>query len=292
MKKLFYVFLYTFFIFLMFYQNLYAFKVIVTIEPQRYFLSKIAKDIIEPVVLVPAGANLHTFEIKPSQIKEITDARIYFTIGDPVEISLKNKIKNLKKDIKIIDTDSNIQKIPMEDLDQDHGHEHHHAHEHNNLDPHIWLSPSLAKIISLNILNGLITIDPDHSDIYRKNFDSFMKEIDSLDIEIKGILRDVPKSKIFLVFHPSWGYFARDYNLIQLSVEYKGREPSPKKLAEIINIAKHNEIKAIFIQPQISSRTAQIIGKEIGAKLVAADPLSFNWTENLKEIAVKIRDAE
>jgi zinc transport system substrate-binding protein len=290
MKNFFYVFIYPLFIFFLISQKLYAFKVIVTIEPQRYFFSKIAEDIAEPVVLVPAGANLHTFELKPSQIKEIAGANIYFTIGDPVEISLKNKIKALNKDIKIIETDANIPKIPMED--HDHGHEHHHSHELNNLDPHIWLSPALAKIIARNMLDGLISVYPDHSDIYRKNFDRFMKEIDGLNSELTEILKNISQPRIFLVFHPSWGYFARDYNLIQLSVEYKGREPSPKKLAEIMNTAKHKGIKTIFIQPQISSRTAQIIAKEIGAQVVTADPLAFNWHENLREIAIKIKNAE
>jgi zinc transport system substrate-binding protein len=288
MKKLFGIIIFVFIFALLVSQKLYAYKVIVTIEPQRYFFSKIAGNLAETVVLVPSGANLHTFELKPSQIKEVSGANIYFTIGDPVEISLKNKIKTINKDIKIVDTDKNIKKLPIEN----HDHDHERHHEHGNLDPHIWLSPELVKIISQNMLQELITCDPKHADIYKKNFDNFISEISALNNEIKEILKSVPKDTAFLVFHPSWGYFAKDYNLIQLSVEYKGREPSPKKLASIIKTSKQKEIKTIFVQPQISSRIAEIIAKEINATVTIADPLAFNWHENLKEIAKKIRDSQ
>ena len=165
-------------------------------------------------------------------------------------------------------------------------HSHGHDHDHGTLDPHIWLDPIRVKTIARNICKGLVKADPENSATYETNLAKFLNELDKLNADITAILADVPSTqRSFLVFHPSWGYFAQRYGLTQLPIESEGREPSPKELAEIIQEAKAKEIKVIFVQPQISQRTAKAIANQIGGGVKQLDPLSINWKDNLMKAA-------
>lgn len=274
-------------------------KVVVTIEPQRYFVEKIAGGLLNVVTIVPPNADLHTYEIKPSQVKAIEDAKIYFTIGDPIEEALIPKIKAVNKNLIVVKTDENIEKIPSDP----HHHHHHHKHPcphkeksstsstcpHHHLDPHIWLSPSNVKTIALNIKESLITHMPQHKDTFTENYNKFIQEVDGLHAKISEILTNLPDNKRkFLIYHPSLTYFARDYNLLQIAIEDMGKEPSPKKLQRIIKFAKENNLKKIFTQSQVSSKTIDVLAKELNAQVIPIDPLSYNWGENLLDIAKKI----
>lgn len=108
-----------------------------------------------------------------------------------------------------------------------------------------------------------------------------MEEIDATDNAIKAILADVPQGSKFMVFHPSWGYFAKAYGLVQLAIEVEGKEPKPNQLRHIIDTAKREKIKAIFTQQEFSDKSARAIAHELGIKVIKETPLAANWPENL-----------
>ena len=95
----------------------------------------------------------------------------------------------------------------------------------------------------------------------------------------------------FLVFHPSWGYFAHAYHLEQVPIEIEGKNPKPAQMKELIEYAKEKGIKVIFIQPQFSTKSSEQIAKEIGGQVAFANPLAENWASNLLDVANKFRTA-
>jgi zinc transport system substrate-binding protein len=268
--------------------------VFVSIEPQKYFVSQIGRDLVDVQVMVQSGANPHTYEPKPLQMAALSKAKIYFSIGVTFENIWLNKISSTNPHLIIVHTDEKIQKIPMlthhhhDDNGHIHREDHNHSHD-SNLDPHIWLSPPLVKIQALNIVNALQQADPVNSAKYEANYKDFIAQIDLLHIELESIFSE-KEGTPFMVFHPSWGYFAQAYGLKQVPIEVEGKDPKPAQLIEIIQYAKEHDIKVIFVQPQFSTRSAQMIAKEIGGQVVSIDPLALNWAENLRQVGSIFED--
>ncbi len=256
-------------------------KVFVSIAPQKFFVEKIGGDLVDVAVLVPPGSSPHSYEPRPSQMAGLSQARLFFTIGIDFEKAWVPRIKNSAKNLQIIPLDSGIEKIEA----TEHGHHDGGSDHDEGLDPHIWLSPELVKILSKKIMLSLSASDSVHKDTYLQNYKDFITEIDTLQSNIKAILTDCPRPFAFMVFHPAWGYFAREFNLQEIPIEIDGKEPSPKELAQIVSLAKEKNIKTIFIQPQFSSQSAQQIAHEIGAQTVIADDLAENWDKNLLHVA-------
>lgn len=179
-----------------------------------------------------------------------------------------------------------------------HGHEEseHHGekandhHEHTGLDPHIWLSPSLVKIQARTILAGLQEADPAHRSVYEANYKAFSARIDQLDADLKETLAGKAGLQ-FMVFHPSWGYFAHAYGLKQVPIEIEGKDPKPAQLKEMIEHAREKGIRVIFVQPQFSTRSAKLVAREIGGQVVFADPLAPDWLDNLRKVSEKFKMA-
>ncbi|MCP4725487.1 MAG: zinc ABC transporter solute-binding protein, partial [bacterium] len=268
----------------------------VSVQPQKFFVEKIGGDKVEVSVMVPPGADPHVYEPKPQQMVELSKSKLYFATGVDFENSWLDRFASSNPDMKIVHTEENIEKIPMQHIeleiseaeDED---EHAHHDDEGGLDPHIWLSPPSVKSQLDVILENLIETDPDNAGLYRLNYDRFCEEINSLDTELKNMFSGGNIKKEFIVFHPAWGYFARAYGLRQIPVEIEGKEPKPRDLVKLIDYARENEIKVIFVQPQISPQTASMIANEIGGEVVTADPLAENWLENLRNVAQKFKNS-
>jgi zinc transport system substrate-binding protein len=270
--------------------------VFVSIEPQKYFVSKIGKDLVDVQVMVQSGASPHTYEPKPLQMTALSKTLIYFSIGVTFENAWLDKIVSSNPQLLIVHTDEKIQKNPMSthhhhhDDDTDHNRVEDYDHQHNGiLDPHIWLSPPLVKIQALNIFNALQQADPVNSEKYEANYKNFIAEIDLLHSELKNTFSG-KEGTPFMVFHPSWGYFAKAYGLIQVPIEVEGKDPKPAQLIEVIKYAKEHDIKVIFVQPQFSTRSAQMVANAIGGQVVSVDPLALNWSDNLRQVGSIFED--
>ncbi|MFY4822120.1 metal ABC transporter solute-binding protein, Zn/Mn family [Aliarcobacter butzleri] len=294
-------------LFLVFASFLYANKpqLTVNILPQKYFVEKIVKDKFDINVMVKPGSSPHNFEPKPSQMKSLASSKAYFLVGDPSEQAWIGKFKQNAKDTLFVDTTVGIERIPMvahkhhDEEDENEGHAHHehehekhagHDHDESGLDPHTWLDPILVKVQAKNIYEAMLKIDEKNGDFYKTNYEEFLKELDSLDSEIKNILASY-KDKAFMVFHPSWGYFAKRYDLEQISIEMEGKEPKPNELVKLIEEAKKHDIKIVFVAPQFSQKSAKTISESIGANVVSIDPLSGDWKNDLLKTAKEIANS-
>ena len=259
--------------------------IIVSIAPQKLFVEKIAGDKATVTVMVQKGASPHNYQPKPSQMKEVSKADVYFAIGVEFEKVWLPKFQHQNQKMLIVDTTQGIEKH--------HDHHHHHdKHEEDednaSIDPHVWVDPIHVKTIAKNIYETLIKIDANNNDFYQKNYEAYLVELDRLHSKIKEILKETPKGAKFMVFHPSWGYFAARYNLTQLPVEIEGKEPKMKALIGIIKQAKEAKVQAIFTQPEFSDKAAKIIAKNLNIEVIKASPLAENWAENLKNLAKAI----
>lgn len=270
--------------------------VFVSIVPQKYFVEKIGKDRVGVQVMVQPGASPATYEPKPRQMADLSKTRLYFAIGVPFEQSWLKKIAAANPEMTVIHTDRGIEKIAMaahhhdDDVDTQHGEKGRPGHGHGGLDPHIWLSPPLVMIQAKTILAGLVAVDPAHQTTYEANFNAFISEIADLDMELKGIFAS-KKERRFMVFHPTWGYFAHNYGLQQVPIEIEGKNPRPAQLKALIEQARESGITVIFVQPQFSIKSAALVAKAIGGQVAIADPLAENWAASLRTVAEKLRAA-
>ncbi len=172
-----------------------------------------------------------------------------------------------------------------EDDHDSRGHDSHGA-EGGMADPHIWLDPLRVKDMAVNIYNGLVLVDPGNEATYKRNLDTFVVEADALHAAVQDRLTVLSSAnRVFLVFHPSWGYFADRYGLTQIAVEEGGNEPSPAHLAKVIRRCREMGIRVVFVQPQFSQRSAEVIASEIGGHVVPLDPLAEDWESNLRKAA-------
>ncbi len=261
-------------------------QVTVSILPQAYFVERIAGDLVDVNVMVGPGEEAHTYEPKPEQMKSLTQSQILFTIGLEYENIWVPRFEDINPSLKIIDSAKGIQRIP---LSSDHAHEdeeegHDDEDSEEGLDPHVWLSPDNGRVIAENILNALSELAPQHADEFQENFDNLVEDIEEVDLRIETTLSDLAGQK-FMVFHPAWGYFARQYNLEEIAVQVGGQEPSASELAALIQIAKKENIKVIFVQPTFSTANAEAIAREINAQVAVVDPLAEDWLANLEAAA-------
>jgi len=263
--------------------------VTVSILPQQYFVNKIAGDLLEVNVMIPPGASPVTYEPTPKQMQELSKSFAYFRIGHiEFEKSWMKNFENMNPDMKVINTSVNANLIEPE---HDHGEhdDHHHEghHHHHGIDPHIWTSPKEVKKQAELMYQFLVNELPEQKDIFEKNYNQFVIEIDSLDNYLSTVLTPY-KGKKFLIFHPALSYIARDFGLEQISIEIDGKEPTPANVQEIVSIARKEQIKIVFVQKQFSTHNAEVIANEINGNVVQIDPLDPDWAEGIKNIADQI----
>jgi len=275
--------------------------VFVSVLPQQYFVEQIGGAYVDVQVMVLPGASPTTYEPKARQMAAIAKAKIYFSIGVPFETVWLKRIVASNKSLRMVPMDRGIQKMAMAshhthgETEQPGGeqtrlHDDGDAMHHGSLDPHIWLSPPLVILQARTVLAALQEMDPDNASVYEGNFQRFIVQVMELDQELRRLL-EPHRGKRFMVFHPAWGYFADTYHLEQIPVELEGKAPKPAQLKALITQARNQHIAVLFLQPQVSSKIARQVAKEIGAQVAWADPLALDWMGNLRNVAGKFRQA-
>lgn len=262
--------------------------VFVSILPQSYFLERIGGDRVRVEVLVGEGQSPHAYEPTPKQMARLSEARALFLIGVGFERGLTKKIGRSHRNLLLVETQKGV---PTRTLaGHDHG-EDGHSHGHRRAgrgaathDPHIWMSPRLAKIVARNIHDALCRLDPAHSQQYALNLKAFQDDLDRVDARIARSLAPLQGRKMY-VFHPAFGYFADAYGLIQVPIEIEGKEPGARQLADLIDRARADGVRVIFVQPQFSSKSAAVVATSIGGAVVPINPLSREYLANLETIA-------
>ena len=259
---------------------------VASIPPVKNFVEAIGDGEVEVSVMVQPGNSPHSYEPKPSQMKALDGADCYFAVGVEFEKAWLPRFAAQNPEMKIVDLSWGIEKLPMTEHEEHEGH--HHA---EGSDPHIWTSPANVESMGKKIYETLARLDPEHQKFYAERFAAFRKKVGKTDAEIRSILSKLPPHSAFMVFHPSWGYFARDYGLRQLPVEVEGKAPKPRQLMHLIDEARREKVRAIFVQPEFSDKSARLLARELGIPVVKISPLAENWNDNLLKLAGAIAGA-
>lgn len=259
-------------------------KVMVSILPQADFVRRIGGEKVQVTVMIPPAFNPATYEPSPEQLRQLQDADIYFRIGHiPFEKAQIKKLENLNPRMKIVDTSEGIQLLKIAPSE-------HSENKYNNKngdDPHIWLSPRLVKIQAKHIYDTLVEYSPDDKDYFTQNYNQFINDLDELDRKLKIAFAPI-QGQTILVFHPVFGYLADAYGFRQEAIEIEGKDPAPAQLQKIIEKAKQNGIKVIFVQAQFSTKSAEAVAQEINGAVVPINPLAEDYFSNLKSMAETI----
>jgi len=244
-------------------------QVAVSIPPQAYFVKQVGGNQVRVIILLPPGANPATFEPKATTLLSLSRAKIYFRIHVPFEEAWMNKFRAVNRRMKVVDTTREIKRI--------------------NNDPHVWLAPLLVKIQAKTICEEFKALDPAGRENYERNLRRFNQSLDELSARINRLFRNL-KRRTILVYHPCWGYFAKEFGLTQIAIERGGKAPGAAAMAEIMKSARLHGIHCVFAQPQFDTKSAQIIARQINGRLVLIDPLAEKWDLNLLNVAGKMAD--
>jgi zinc transport system substrate-binding protein len=239
--------------------------VVVSILPQAEFVESVGGEKVVVTVMVPPGASPHTYAPTFAQLEAVKQAKVYAMVGSGVEFELvqMDKIEAANEDMLVVNCSQGVNLMGK--------------------DPHIWNSPLNAKIMVENICQGLIQVDPDSTNFYTENKDSYLKELDVLDGYIHYKL-DGFTNRAFMIYHPAFAYFARDYNLTQIPVEHGGKPPTIQVIQDCIDKAEQYKLKYVFVAPQFRTDDCDAIANAINGEVVTADPLASHYIANLANI--------
>ncbi len=252
-------------------------RVVVSILPQAEFVEQVGGEKVDVTAMVPSGADPHTYEVTPGQMKALAKADMYAMVGSGIEFELvwMDRLEAANKDMLVVDCSKGIELIPMTAAEE--------GEEEGGMDPHIWMSPANAEVMVRNIADGLAAVDPEDRSYYEANRDAYLEELTRLDREIRDGLSGVTNRR-FMVYHPAFGYFAEQYDLTMLAIEEEGKEPTAAGIAHLIDQAKEYGVKVIFASPQFNPQSAEVIADEIGGRVVFIDPLAEDYVENLRAL--------
>ena len=267
-------------------------RVVTTILPLVEFVTEIGGEHVMVNSMVPPGASPHTWEPLPSQLVALTDTALYVKVGSMMEFELTwmPKLIAMNSSMRVVDVSQGITLRQMSQFGNgeiDRSTRSSHFHPYARYDPHVWLSLQNARAISENICEALISADSANASDYVAGKQQYLDQIEQLDGFMREQFREMEHRK-FIVLHPAWGYFARDYGLEQIPIEVEGKEPSPRVVADIIDRARNLRIKVIFVSPQFSRQSAEVIAGEIGARTILVDPLARDYLRAMKGVAVQM----
>ena len=263
--------------------------VAVSLQPYATLVKMLGGDRVNVVTLLPPGADPHNFEPKPAVIKAFSLAQVYFSDGSGLDKVWLPRFLAANKDVKVIDISKNIEWMKSEHDDHDiHG----HHHDEDEIDPHIWTSPYRVKFLAQNIYQALKQLDPEHEIFYMRQNHLAQDRLIALERKLNETVIGLPSDRrSFIVFHPSYGYLAKDFKLKQYAIEVNGKEPKPRDLANLIKMGRKNGIKAVFVQPEFSKRAAETIAKDLGAVVVETDPLAADFIGNTEKFIEALKEA-
>lgn len=260
--------------------------VAVSLQPYATLVKMLGGDRVNVVTLLPPGADPHNFEPKPAVIKAFSVAQVYFTDGSGLDKTWMPRFLGANKNVQVVDISKGIEWIKSE---EEHGaHGHHHDEE---MDPHIWTSPTRMRFLAQNIFQELKKLDPKYVIDYVNRASMVQDELALVERQLNEAVISMPKDRrSFIVFHPTYGYLAKDFKLKQYTIEVNGKEPKPRDLANLVKVGRKNGVKTVFVQPQFSKRAAETIAKELGAVVVETDPLSADFIGNTQKFIKAIKE--
>jgi len=249
--------------------------VAVSIGPEVEFVKAVGGDKVNVALMVPSGSDPHTYEPLPGQLSQVSNGKMYAEVGTPVEFETNymDKIKSANPNMLVVNCSQGIKLIPNTA-----------ENNANTIDPHIWTDPKNAKIMVENICQGLVQIDPADKDYFQKNRDQYLQQLDELDKNTTELFKGKQNTTI-VIFHPAFGYYCKNYNLTMVAAMINDEEPSPQRIAMLVNVAKQNNIKAVFTEPQYDPKYMQSVASQISGQVLYVNDLDENYLQNMQNVA-------
>ncbi|MGN0930130.1 MAG: metal ABC transporter solute-binding protein, Zn/Mn family [Thermoguttaceae bacterium] len=289
-------------------------QVLVAVDPCAYFVERIGADRVQVATLTPEGKSPETFAPTPAQLSDFASSQLFFLTGLAVEERFLANIQSIAPNAVVVDLRRGLELLPDphrhshegEDVDED-------ARDHDGdallsetpnhpedewspqrdkedlstLDPHLWTSPQIARSMVAKILEALIQLAPDAQETFRANAAELDQELAALQTRTRDAL-DPYQGNFFLVFHPAYGYYAREFGIEQRAIENEGKTPSPRELEELVRDSREQKIAALIVQPEFNRASAQVVADALGAELVVHSPLQKDYFENIDELTAAI----
>lgn len=253
--------------------------VLVTISPYAYFVERIVGTTLQIQTLVPPEMNIHIYEPSPKLVKTSGEAKVWFRIDEPFEKKIVKAFAERSPKMQIVDLQEGVALLNEENLIRASC-----GHYHGGKDLHTWASPKIALQQSQVIANTLMKLFPEHQDLYQRNFDRLSSDLKQLDQDLTSMLTPL-KGEAILISHPSLGYFCRDYGLIQLSVECEGKDPRPKDVEQILQLANVYKVRCVLIQTGFNNQGAQFFASQLRLPMYRIDPYARDYLNNMRNIA-------
>lgn len=260
-------------------------KVAATIFPVYDITKKIAGDEVEVILILPAGASPHTFDLTPKKARELSGSQVVFSIGYGLDNWTSNLVASgdIQKAV-IVDKYIDLHEFSEEEHSHEEEHDNdehteevHHGeeeHDHVGTDPHYWLTVPNAILIAQQVQKELSILYPEKSAVFERNYLAYKEQLELLDAEIRQELSSLP-TKDIATFHNAWNYFSEEYgiNVVATFEEFPGEEPTGQYLAEFQQKVKEGNVKAIFSEPQFSTKSLEPIARDLGVSISTLDPL-------------------
>jgi zinc transport system substrate-binding protein len=245
---------------------------LVSVPPYQSLVQQIAGDSFEVTTVVPPSADPHTYEPTARQLSEIAGGQLWFQIGEPFEKKLspllpKAQAFDLRQGLSMIQTHQSCS-----------------GHHHDTMDRHIWLSPKMVAIQIDTIAEALSTRYPGEKEGITARTNLLREQLTKLDQEIELTLVNTG-ARSFLISHPAFAYFCRDYRCNQLSVEQEGKEPKAKELEQILASALENGTRIAIAIPQHNNKGAQLIADKLRIPVRVLDPYANDCLETMRKLA-------
>jgi len=238
-------------------------KVVATLPILKEFAEQVGREHVQVTSLISGFESEHSYSPKPSDLKAIGEARLLVEIGLGLEIWVGGLVKNAANPrLRVVTTSHDIAIIRD-------------ASEPNSPgNPHIWLDPENAKIMTRHIADGLMEADPAHTTEYRANLDDYVQRLTDSERELQLLVATLGDRRI-VTYHPAWPYFARrfGFRIEGDIVGQVGAEPTATHLARLARRMKSEKIKVIVSEPQLNQKVAQALAGETGARIVLLSPL-------------------
>lgn len=259
-----------------------------SIPPHAWLVERVGGEAVEVHTVLRPGESPTTHQPSDLQVSRVLSSAVFFSAGVPFESGAW--FDALDGLLDIVSLHDKVATRVMEGHSHDHGRAPEDREDaHAVTDPHAWLSPSHLMMQARIVSETLGRLDPDHAEVFTANLDTLNAELGELDRWIRTALTSY-RGRSFVVFHPSWGYFADDFGLEQIAIEIEGKQPTDAEVTEIKKQTAALGITVIYVQPQIAGKAAQALADAIGARVEILDPLAPDIAANLRRVATVLMD--
>jgi zinc transport system substrate-binding protein len=255
-------------------------KITTSVFPLMEFAQAVCGERGEVALLLPPGAEIHTWRPRPSDIIKMAKSDVFIHISDDLEPWLHDVLKGVDNpNLRILRASDSV--LPTEKLEhkEESDHEHRHdekadEHTHGTTDPHIWLDFTIDQRIIDSIVELVSQIEPENGDLFKRNGMAYKRKLEECDRRYREELIRCKNRTFVLGGHAAFGYLAHRYNLHQVSLYgiSPDSRPTPKQLVSVVELAKEHQIDIIYFEVYVSDELAKVIAEEIGAKTLVLNP--------------------